>query len=74
MLRKPRRLIILITAGKPVDDFIELPLNEGGIKKGNIIIDSGNSRYSDTNRYTKYLAQKGIRVLGTGISGGGEHA
>jgi 6-phosphogluconate dehydrogenase len=74
MLKKPRRMMMLIMAGKPVDDFIELLLNEGGIEKGDIIIDGGNSHYPDTNRRTKYLAQKGIRFVGTGVSGGEEGA
>src|SRR5207253_629798 len=56
------------------DDFIELLLNEGGVEEGDIIIDGGNSHYPDTNRRTKYLAQKGIRYVGTGVSGGEEGA
>lgn len=55
-------------------DFIELILNEGGIEEGDIIIDGGNSHYPDTNRRTKYLASKGIRFVGTGVSGGEEGA
>jgi len=73
-LKKPRRMMMLVMAGKPVDDFIELILNEGGIEKGDIIIDGGNSHYPDTNRRTKYLAGKGIRFVGTGVSGGEEGA
>ncbi|EZF28362.1 6-phosphogluconate dehydrogenase, decarboxylating 1 [Trichophyton interdigitale H6] len=59
-------------AGKPVDDFIEslLPF----VEKGDIIIDGGNSHYPDSNRRTKYLAEKGIRFVGTGVSGGEEGA
>ncbi|CAD0083424.1 unnamed protein product [Aureobasidium vineae] len=73
-LKKPRRMMMLVMAGKPVDDFIELLLNEGGIEEGDIIIDGGNSHYPDTNRRTKYLASKGIRFVGTGVSGGEEGA
>ena len=59
-------------AGKPVDDFIDalLPF----VEKGDIIIDGGNSHYPDTNRRCKALAEKGIRYVGTGVSGGEEGA
>lgn len=73
-LKKPRRMMLLVQAGKAVDDFIETLLNEGGIEKGDIIIDGGNSHYPDTNRRCKYLASKGIRFIGTGVSGGEEGA
>jgi 6-phosphogluconate dehydrogenase len=73
-LKKPRRMMMLVMAGKPVDDFIELLISEGGIEEGDIIIDGGNSHYPDTNRRTKYLAQKGIRFVGSGVSGGEEGA
>ncbi|ERF71852.1 6-phosphogluconate dehydrogenase [Endocarpon pusillum Z07020] len=71
-LKKPRRMMLLVMAGKAVDDFIEalLPFTE----EGDIIIDGGNSHYPDTNRRTKYLAEKGIRFVGTGVSGGEEGA
>jgi 6-phosphogluconate dehydrogenase len=71
-LKKPRRMMLLVMAGKAVDDFIEalLPFAE----EGDIIIDGGNSHYPDTNRRTKYLAEKGIRFVGTGVSGGEEGA
>ena len=65
---------MLVMAGKPVDNFIELLLNEGGAEEGDIIIDGGNSHYPDTNRRTKYLAGKGIRFVGSGVSGGEEGA
>lgn len=73
-LKTPRRMMLLVMAGKPVDDFIELLLTEGGVEKGDIIIDGGNSHYPDTNRRTKYLAAKGIRFVGSGVSGGEEGA
>ncbi|KAG9247936.1 6-phosphogluconate dehydrogenase [Calycina marina] len=71
-LKTPRRMMLLVMAGKPVDDFIEtlLPYCE----KGDIIIDGGNSHFPDTNRRTKYLAGKGIRFVGSGVSGGEEGA
>merc|ERR1711939_113209 len=67
-LKKPRRMMLLVMAGKPVDDFIETLLPH--CEKGDIIIDGGNSHFPDTNRRTKYLASKGIRFVGTGVSGG----
>lgn len=71
-LKKPRRIMLLVMAGRPVDDFINalLPF----VEKGDIIIDGGNSHYPDTNRRTKYLSEKGIRFVGTGVSGGEEGA
>ncbi|KAF2218372.1 6-phosphogluconate dehydrogenase-like protein, partial [Elsinoe ampelina] len=73
-LKKPRRMMLLVMAGKPVDDFIELLLKEGGLEEGDIIIDGGNSHYPDTNRRTEYLKTKGIRFVGSGVSGGEEGA
>jgi 6-phosphogluconate dehydrogenase len=72
LLKKPRRIMLLIQAGPAVDGFIEaiLPL----LEKGDIVIDGGNSHFPDTNRRTKYLAEKGIRFVGTGVSGGEEGA
>lgn len=64
---------MLVMAGKPVDDFIELLL-AGGAEEGDIIIDGGNSHYPDTNRRTQYLKTKGIRFVGSGVSGGEEGA
>lgn len=71
-LKKPRRIILMVKAGKPVDEFIEhcLPF----LEKGDIIIDGGNSLYTDTNRRCNDLKQKGIIYIGTGISGGEEGA
>ncbi len=71
-LEKPRRILLMVKAGKPVDDIIEqiVPL----IEKGDIIIDGGNSHYQDTTRRTRSLAEKGIFFIGTGISGGEEGA
>lgn len=71
-LKKPRRIMLLVMAGKPVDDFINslLPF----VEEGDIIIDGGNSHYPDTNRRTEWLSEKGIRFVGTGVSGGEEGA
>ncbi|KAL8692708.1 MAG: hypothetical protein Q9218_002329 [Villophora microphyllina] len=71
-LKKPRRIMLLVMAGKPVDDFINglLPY----VEEGDIIIDGGNSHYPDTNRRTQALKEKGIRFVGTGVSGGEEGA
>ncbi|KAL9130461.1 MAG: hypothetical protein Q9175_007018 [Cornicularia normoerica] len=71
-LKKPRRIMLLVMAGKPVDDFINslLPF----VEKGDIIIDGGNSHFPDTTRRTRSLAEKGIRFVGTGVSGGEEGA
>ena len=71
-LKTPRRIMLLVMAGPAVDDFIEklLPF----VEKGDIIIDGGNSHYPDSNRRTQYLAEKGIRFVGAGVSGGEEGA
>ncbi len=69
-LKSPRKLMMLVPAGKPVDDVIGelLPL----LDKGDIVIDGGNSHYTDTLRRVGYLHDKGIHFMGVGISGG-EH-
>ncbi len=68
LLKVPKRILLMVKAGKPVDDFIQklVPL----LEKGSIIIDGGNSHYMDTERRCKLLEDKGIRFLGAGISGG----
>lgn len=71
-LKKPRRVMLMVKAGDPVDEFIELCLPY--LEKGDIIIDGGNSLFTDTNRRTEYLKAKGIIFIGTGISGGEEGA
>jgi len=67
-LERPRRVMLMIKSGKPVDLIIEslLPLMD----EGDIIIDGGNSFFQDTIRRTHYLAEKGIHYVGTGVSGG----
>lgn len=59
-------------AGKPVDAFIESLLPH--LEKGDIIVDGGNSHFPDSNRRCKSLAEKGIRFVGSGVSGGEEGA
>ena len=71
-LKRPRRIMLLVMAGPAVDDFIEKILPY--VEEGDIIIDGGNSHYPDSNRRTKYLKTKGIRFVGTGVSGGEEGA
>jgi 6-phosphogluconate dehydrogenase len=71
-LKKPRRVMLMIKAGQPVDDFIELLIP--CLEQGDIIIDGGNSRFTDTIRRTKYVESKGFLYIGTGVSGGEEGA
>jgi len=71
-LTPPRRVMLMIQAGKPVDDFIELLLKY--LQPGDIIIDGGNSNYNDTIRRTAYVESKGLLYIGTGVSGGEEGA
>jgi 6-phosphogluconate dehydrogenase len=72
LLKKPRRVMLMVKAGNSVDETIEhvLPC----LEKGDIIIDGGNSLFTDSNRRTKDLAAKGILFIGTGVSGGEEGA
>ncbi len=72
VLKKPRRVMLLVKAGQPVDDFIELLLPH--LEEGDIIIDGGNSNYHDSMRRTEYVESKGLRYIGTGVSGGEEGA
>src|ERR1700748_3867760 len=71
-LDKPRRIMMLVPAGKPVDNVIEnlLPF----IEKDDVIIDGGNSHYVDTLKRIQYLNPKGIHFMGMGVSGGEEGA
>src|SRR6476659_4050962 len=72
LLKRPRRVMLMVKAGAPVDEFIEhlLPL----LEPGDIIIDGGNSLYDDTIRRTKFVESKGLLYIGTGVSGGEEGA
>ena len=71
-LSTPRKIMLLVPAGKVVDIVIEslLPL----LDKGDIIIDGGNSFYTDTDRREAYLKDKGINFFGAGVSGGAKGA
>jgi 6-phosphogluconate dehydrogenase len=71
-LKRPRKVIMLVKAGKAVDELIEqlLPL----LEKGDILIDGGNSHFPDTIRRTAYVESKGLLYIGTGVSGGEEGA
>ncbi len=71
-LKSPKKVMLMVKAGKPVDDFIELLLPY--LEKGDIIIDGGNSHFPDTARRTQYLESKGLLYIGTGVSGGEEGA
>jgi 6-phosphogluconate dehydrogenase len=71
-LKRPRRVMLMIKAGKPVDDFIELLLPL--LEPGDILIDGGNSNFEDTIRRTHYVESKGLLFIGTGVSGGEEGA
>ena len=71
-LERPRKVLMLVKAGQPVDDFIELLLPV--LEPGDVIIDSGNSHFPDTIRRCQYVESKGLLYIGTGISGGEEGA
>ena len=72
-LKKPRKLIILVMAGKPVDDTIAA-LVEAGLEEGDLLIDGGNEWFPNTKRRAEELKPKGILFMGMGISGGEEGA
>jgi len=72
LLEKPRRVMLLVKAGAPVDDFIELLLPH--LEQGDIIIDGGNSNYNETIRRMAYVESKGLYYIGSGVSGGEEGA
>ena len=71
-LERPRKVMMLVKAGKAVDDFIELLIPH--LEPGDIIIDGGNSHFPDSIRRTKYVESKGLLFIGTGVSGGEEGA
>ncbi|MCC6796320.1 MAG: decarboxylating NADP(+)-dependent phosphogluconate dehydrogenase [Candidatus Hydrogenedentes bacterium] len=71
-LKRPRKVMMLVKAGKAVDDFIELLLPH--LEPGDIIIDGGNSHFPDTVRRVKLVESKGLLYVGTGVSGGEEGA
>jgi 6-phosphogluconate dehydrogenase len=71
-LKKPRKIMIMVKAGKAVDEVIEELVPH--LEKGDILIDGGNTEYPDTVRRTRALKEKGLRFIGTGVSGGEEGA
>ncbi|HWQ58083.1 MAG TPA: NAD(P)-binding domain-containing protein, partial [Clostridia bacterium] len=71
-LEKPRKVMLMVKAGQPVDDYIEKLL--AVLEPGDVIIDGGNSHFPDTIRRTKYVEDRGLLYIGTGVSGGEEGA
>ena len=71
-LTRPRKIMLMVKAGAPVDEFIELLLPH--LEPGDLIIDGGNSFFKDTLRRNQYLSDKGFLFIGTGVSGGEEGA
>jgi 6-phosphogluconate dehydrogenase len=71
-LERPRRIVVMVKAGQPVDDVIDAlkPL----LEQGDIVIDGGNSYYPDTERRARALEGMGLRFVGMGVSGGEEGA
>jgi len=72
LLARPRKVILMVRAGEPVDNFIQQLLPH--LEAGDIIVDGGNSRFIDSNRRYLELAERGIHFVGCGISGGEEGA
>jgi 6-phosphogluconate dehydrogenase len=71
-LKTPRRVMLMVKAGEPVDAMIEQLLPH--LETGDIIIDGGNSLFTDTDRRVKYVESKGLLYVGAGVSGGEEGA
>lgn len=71
-LKHPRKIMMMVKAGEPVDMLIEQLLPH--LEEGDILIDGGNSYFKDTIRREKYLKEKNIYYLGVGVSGGEEGA
>ncbi len=71
-LTTPRKVMLMVKAGEVVDSFIEMLI--ALLEPGDVIIDGGNSHYPDSTRRTAYLKEKGLRFIGTGVSGGEEGA
>jgi 6-phosphogluconate dehydrogenase len=72
LLKRPRRVMLMVKAGDIVDQMIDHVLPY--LESGDIVIDGGNSLFTDSNRRTKDLSAKGILFVGTGVSGGEEGA
>ncbi len=71
-LESPRKVMLMVKAGQPVDDFIEQLMPH--LDPGDIVIDGGNAHFEDSIRRTRYLESKGLLFIGTGVSGGEEGA
>lgn len=71
-LKKPRKVMMMVKAGNVVDEVIGQLIPH--LEPGDIIIDGGNSNFQDTIRRTKYLEEKGLYFIGSGVSGGEEGA
>ncbi len=71
-LKKPRKIMLMVKAGLPVDSLINKLIPY--LEKGDIIIDGGNSYFRDSIRRTKYVEEKGLLYVGAGVSGGEEGA
>ena len=69
-LSTPRKIMVMVKAGEAVDLFLESLLPH--LDPGDLIIDGGNSHFPDTIRRTRYLDEKGLLYIGTGVSGGEE--
>jgi len=72
LLQTPRRIMLMVKAGQPVDLTIEALLPH--LEEGDILIDGGNSNFQDTTRRMHWLADEGLLFVGTGVSGGEEGA
>jgi 6-phosphogluconate dehydrogenase len=72
VLKRPRRVMLMVKAGAPVDAFIDLLIPH--LEPGDIIIDGGNSNFEDSIRRTEHVESKGLLFIGTGVSGGEEGA
>ena len=71
-LESPRKIMLMVKAGQPVDDIIEQLIPH--LDPGDIVIDGGNAHFEDSIRRTRYLENKGLLFIGTGVSGGEEGA
>jgi 6-phosphogluconate dehydrogenase len=71
-VKSPRKIMMMVKAGKPVDDLIEQLLPH--LSPGDVLIDGGNEHYTNTERRTQYIESKGLLFVGTGVSGGEEGA
>jgi 6-phosphogluconate dehydrogenase len=71
-VKKPRKIMMMVKAGDPVDELIEQLLPH--LTKGDVLIDGGNEHFTNTERRTKYIESKKLLYVGTGVSGGEEGA